>query len=396
MLAKKPPMGWNSWNTFGTNISDTLIREMADRMVEEGYLAAGYEYLVIDDCWSLRERDAQGRIVPDPGKFPHGMKAVADYVHSRGLKFGMYSCAGVRTCAGYPASYDHEFVDARTFADWGVDFLKYDFCNFPDSGDCKSRYQTMSMALKATGREILFSACNWGQQEPWRWMNSVGAHMYRSTGDIMDNYTSFTDIFKSQIGNLCMSTSGCFNDMDMLTVGMCGKGNVGLGKVCSYEEYRMEFALWCLAGVPLMMGADLRNLAPEYRKLMQNADLLRLDQDEECRPPYLIRRGDVTVPNPEPKEGEYPWKQLPDTSFTFFRHLSGGEFALAMINMGPVEAEIRCEFVDLGLPVSCGCGLELRDVFTGECIGVQSDSFNPRVPGHDLKLYLARLCPNRG
>ena len=393
MLAKTPPMGWNSWNTFGPHISDALIREMADRIVEDGYRDAGYTYLVIDDCWSLRERDENGLLVPDPIKFPHGMKSVADYVHAKGLKFGMYSCAGVRTCADYPSSYDHEYTDAKTFASWGVDFLKYDFCNFPDSGHCKNRYQTMSMALKASGREILFSACNWGQQDPWRWMGSIGAHMYRSTGDIMDNYTSFTDIFKSQIEHFCMSGAGCFNDMDMLTVGMCGKGNVGLGKVCSYEEYRMQFSLWCLAGTPLMMGADLRTLGPEYRDLMQNKDLLRIDQDEECRPLYLIRRGSLTVNNPAPAEGEYPWKQIPDASFTFFRHLSDGEFALSMINMGPEEAVIHCEMVDLGLPASAGYGLQLRDVFTGEVIRVEKDSFNPSVPGHDLKLYLCRLIP---
>ena len=229
MLAQKPPLGWNSWNTFGPNISDALIREMADTLVSRGYRDAGYEYLVIDDCWSLRDRNDAGLLVPDPEKFPSGMKAVADYVHAKGLKFGMYSCAGVMTCAGYPSSYDHEFTDAETFAAWGVDFLKYDFCNFPETGDCRTRYQTMSMALKSTGRPILFSACNWGRHDPWNWMRSVGAHMYRSTGDIMDNYRSFTDIFKSQLGNLSMSAPGSFNDMDMLTVGMGGKGNVGIG-----------------------------------------------------------------------------------------------------------------------------------------------------------------------
>ena len=255
MLASRPPLGWNSWNTFGEHISDQLIREMADFMVDRGYRDAGYEYLVIDDCWSLRDRDESGRLVPDPEKFPYGMKSVADYVHSKGLKFGMYSCAGVMTCAGYPSSYDHEYTDAETFASWGVDFLKYDFCNFPETGDCRTRYQTMSMALKSTGREVLFSACNWGREDPWKWMRSVGAHMYRSTGDIMDNYRSFTDIFKSQLNNLSMSAPGSFNDMDMLTVGMNGKGNVGFGRVCTYEEYRMQFSLWCLCGVPLMMGA---------------------------------------------------------------------------------------------------------------------------------------------
>ena len=396
MLAQRPPLGWNSWNTFGEHISEALIHEMADCMVEQGYLQAGYEYLVIDDCWSLRERDEKGLLVPDPVKFPNGMKAVADYVHSKGLKFGMYSCAGVLTCAGYPSSYDHEFVDAATFASWGVDFLKYDFCNFPETGDCRARYQTMSMALKATGRDILFSACNWGQKEPWKWMRSVGAHMYRSTGDIMDNYISFTDIFKSQLDNLCMSGTACFNDMDMLTVGMCGKGNVGLGKVCTYEEYRMQFALWCLAGVPLMMGADLRSLAPEYKELMQNPDLLRIDQDAECRSLYLIRKGSVTTSNPEPKEGEFPWKQLPDTYYTFIRHLSDREFALAYVNFSPADAQIHCEMADIGLPVSSGYALSMRDVFTGEQLPPKTDFFNPRVPAHDMKLYLCRLVPVHG
>ena len=217
MIARTAPMGWNSWNTFGSNINEELIRQMADVMVEKGYRDAGYEYLVIDDCWSLKQRDENGLLVADPEKFPHGMKAVADYVHSKGLKFGMYSCAGVRTCAGYPSSFDHEFVDAQTFADWGVDFLKYDFCNFPANGDCKMRYQTMSMALKATGREILFSACNWGREDPWHWMRSIGAHMYRSTGDIMDNFVSFTDIVKSQLPNFCDSGNFCFNSVRAYT-----------------------------------------------------------------------------------------------------------------------------------------------------------------------------------
>lgn len=393
MLAKKPPLGWNSWNTFGAHINEALIMEMADYMVDKGYLAAGYEYLVIDDCWSLRERGKDGLLVPDPEKFPNGMKAVADYVHGKGLKFGMYSCAGVMTCAGYPSSYDHEFVDAATFASWGVDFLKYDFCNFPETGDCRARYQTMSMALKATGRDILFSACNWGVKEPWHWMSSVGAHMYRSTGDIMDNYVSFTDIFKSQVDNLCMSASGCFNDMDMLTVGMGGKGHVGLGKVCTYEEYRMQFSLWCLAGVPLMMGADLRSLAPEYETLMKNKDLLRIDQDEECRAPFVVRKGPVIVINPDPKEGELPWMQVPGMAYTFLRHLSDNEFALAYINFYDKEANISCEFVDFGLPVSSGYALEMKDVFTGEELGKKTDYFNPSVPGHDMKLYLCRMVP---
>lgn len=388
-LAQLPPMGWNSWNTFGWQINEKLIFEMADLMASQGYREAGYEYLVIDDCWSLRERGKDGRIVPDPEKFPHGMKAVADYVHSKGLKFGMYSCAGVRTCAGYPGSYDHEFVDAQTFADWGVDFLKYDFCNFPQSGNCKARYLTMSMALKATGREILFSACNWGMEEPGEWMRAIGAHMYRSTGDIMDNFVSFTDIVKSQLNKLCMSGNHCFNDMDMLTVGMEGKGNVGLGKVCSYEEYRLQFVLWCLCGVPLMMGADLRTLAPEYRALMLNPALLRINQDAECRPPYIVRRDSVCIPNPD--DAQAPWAHPADTAFVLLRHLTDNEFALFYANLSDADAEVHCELADMGLPVTGGVALDMTDVFSGEHLGPQNDSFNPHIKAHDCRLFLCHL-----
>lgn len=388
-LAQLPPMGWNSWNTFGWQINEKLIFEMADLMASQGYREAGYEYLVIDDCWSLRERGKDGRIVPDPEKFPHGMKAVADYVHSKGLKFGMYSCAGVRTCAGYPGSYDHEFVDAQTFADWGVDFLKYDFCNFPQSGNCKARYLTMSMALKATGREILFSACNWGMEEPGEWMRAIGAHMYRSTGDIMDNFVSFTDIVKSQLNKLCMSGNHCFNDMDMLTVGMEGKGNVGLGKVCSYEEYRLQFVLWCLCGVPLMMGADLRTLAPEYRALMLNPALLRINQDAECRPPYIVRRDSVCIPNPD--DAQAPWAHPADTAFVLLRHLTDSEFALFYANLSDADAEVHCEMADMGLPVTGGVALDMTDVFSGEHLGPQKDSFNPHIKAHDCRLFLCHL-----
>jgi alpha-galactosidase len=388
-LAQLPPMGWNSWNTFGWQINEQLIFEMADLMASQGYREAGYEYLVIDDCWSLRERGKDGRIVPDPEKFPHGMKAVADYVHSKGLKFGMYSCAGVRTCAGYPGSYDHEFVDAQTFADWGVDFLKYDFCNFPQSGNCKARYLTMSMALKATGREILFSACNWGMEEPGEWMRAIGAHMYRSTGDIMDNFVSFTDIVKSQLNKLCMSGNHCFNDMDMLTVGMEGKGNVGLGKVCSYEEYRLQFVLWCLCGVPLMMGADLRTLAPEYRALMLNPALLRINQDAECRPPYIVRRDSVCIPNPD--DAQAPWTHPADTAFVLLRHLTDNEFALFYANLSDADAEVHCEMADMGLPVTGGVALDMTDVFSGEHLGPQKDSFNPHIKAHDCRLFLCHL-----
>ena len=375
ILAKTPPMGFNTWNTFGENISDELIRQTADMMVEKGYLAAGYEYLVIDDCWSLRERDENGNLVADPEKFPHGMKYVGDYIHSKGLKFGMYSCAGIRTCAGYPASFDHEFQDARTFASWGVDFLKYDFCYFPSYANCQHRYLTMAQALRASGRDILFSACNWGVQEPWSWMRSVGAHMYRSTGDIVDNFASSSAIMQSQMGNFNANAAGCFNDMDMLTVGMGGQGNVGDANCNTYGEYEMQFAYWCFCAAPLMMGADLRKVGEEYRTLLQHKELIRLNQDPECRPPYKVRE---------------------DNGYTvFIRHLADGEFAIGVFNLhqDPRHAEIT--FAELGVPVNAGVKLALTDVITGETIAPKKDDLFVYVPGHSCKIYRARFVRDR-
>lgn len=379
MLAQRPPMGWNSWNTFAMNINEQLIREMADAMVDLGYKDAGYEYLVIDDCWAEKQRNEEGKLVPDKTKFPNGMKAVSDYVHSKGLKFGMYSCAGLRTCADYPSSYGHEFVDAKTFAEWGVDFLKYDFCYFPKTGNCKQAYETMSLALKHSGREILFSACNWGVEEPWKWMRAIGVHMYRSTGDILDNFESFSKIGVSQIKNLCCSAPGCFNDPDMLIVGMYGKGHVGLGG-CSDEEYKAHFAMWCLFGVPLMMGGDIRNVNEFSRNLMQNKELIAINQDEDGRPPLCI--SDMM------QEREYPTSE---SVFTFIKHLSNGEYVLAFFNFGDEERNIPLEFHDVGLPYYSGCGFDMTDVFTGENIGVQVDMYNAVVPAHGCNMYRAKV-----
>lgn len=383
-----PPMGWNSWNTFGTDISDELIRTTARAMKDKGYLDAGYRYIVIDDCWSLMERDAQGRLVPDPAKFPHGMKALADYVHDLGFLFGMYSCAGVRTCAGYPSSFDHEFVDAKTFAEWGVDYLKYDFCNFPSSAEGKNRYATMSMALKASGRDILFAACNWGVDKPWQWMKSLGAHMYRSTGDIQDNFKSFSSIALSQLDNFCMSGQDCFNDIDMLTVGMYGKGNVALGRACTDEEYQTQFALWCMLGAPLMLGGDVRAMNGFCEKLVLNKNLLRINQDSECRPPYVAYRGRVFYNGPD---AENHWEEYPDGGLTLFRHLSGNEFAIGYFNLSPRPAEIPFTFADAGLPYGSGVALELTDAITGEKLGVRRDYCNFWLEAHCSRVLLARL-----
>ena len=371
ILAQTPPMGFNTWNTFGEHINEQMLMEIADVIVEKGYRDAGYEYVVIDDCWSLRERDEDGELVADPEKFPHGMKYVADYIHSKGLKFGMYSCAGVRTCAGYPSSYDHEYQDARTFASWGVDFLKYDFCNFPSFANCKHRYLTMAQALRASGRDILFSACNWGVEEPWNWMRSIGAHMYRSTGDIFDTFYSSAEIMKSQMDKFNANAAGCFNDMDMLTVGMNGQGNVGRSDFNNYTEYETQFAYWCFCGAPLMMGADLRKVGDEFRALLQNKELIRLNQDAECRPPYLVR----------------DWCDCK----VFVRHLADGEFAVGVFNFHQDPRNVDILFAELGVPVGSGVKLVLTDVMTGEEMPPKRDSKTVHVEGHGCRIFRVKF-----
>ncbi len=370
MLAQRPPMGWNSWNTFGRNISENLIMEIADAMVDKGLRDAGYEYVVIDDCWSLHERGEDGRLVADPEKFPHGMKYLSDYIHSKGLKFGMYSCAGTLTCDGYPASFDHEYLDAQTFADFGVDFLKYDFCNKPATSDGPLLYYRMGMALKATGRDIIFSACNWGSDNVWQWIRSAGAHMYRSTGDISDNPKSFRDIAFSQIPLLSQSAPGCYNDIDMLICGMYNNGNVSSGG-CSESQYDMHFALWCIMGCPLMIGCDIRNCDDHTLELLKNKALIALDQDEEARPPYT------------------PGKCIGD-DLLLFRHLSGGEYALGVFNFRENQIRKHINLFELGLTANCGYGLELTSMFDDEKI-IAKDNFHVDVPASSCKVFRVRL-----
>lgn len=304
------------------------------------------------------------------------MKFIADYVHSKGLKFGMYSCAGIRTCAGFPSSFDHEYQDARTFASWGVDFLKYDFCYFPSFANCQHRYLQMAMALRASGRDILFSACNWGVQEPWNWMRSIGAHMYRSTGDIVDTFASTADIAKSQIGKFNANAAGCFNDMDMLTIGMNGQGNVGRADCNNYVEYEMQFAYWCFCGAPLMIGADLRSMDDQYRALLQNPRLIALNQDAECRPPYLVRQ-------------DNGWTAM-------VRHLAGNEFAIGVFNFCGDARMAEITFAELGVPAASGVRLSLCDIITGEELGEKKDDLFVYVAGHSCKLFRAKFVREKG
>ena len=393
-LAQLPPMGWNSWNTFGWQINEQLIFEMADLMASQGYREAGYEYLVIDDCWSLRERGKDGRIVPDPEKFPNGMKAVADYVHSKGLKFGMYSCAGTHTCGGHPGSFEHEFDDAETFAEWGVDYLKYDYCYKPDHIPGEVLYKRMSMALRNCGRDIMFSACNWGNDNVYKWIRESGAHLFRSTGDIQDNWESIKRLALSQIGSECYGGNFCHNDIDMLVVGMHGGSNnewinsteQGVNVIadsgetmpklggCTDEEYRTHFSLWAIMNSPLMIGCDIRRMTPATKEILTNKDVIAINQDIECRGPYCIKQ----------------WNN-PDNVFSLVKPLANGDYAIGMFNFGDRAGEMSLQFWDIGLPAASGRGLSVYDCWKHEELGTFTERFVTTVEPHGCAVLRAKV-----
>ena len=266
-IAMTPPMGWNSWNKYGCDVSENLIMEMADAMVSSGMKDAGYEYIVIDDCWQV-SRDENGEIVADKDRFPHGIKYLADYIHSKGLKFGIYSCAGTLTCQKRPGGFGHEYQDARSYARWGVDYLKYDWCN-STTQDARSSYSNMRDALYTAGRPIVFSICEWGANKPWEWEGKVG-HLWRTTGDIGDSWNSMINIFAQQKELSRYAGPGRWNDPDMLEVGNGGMTN---------EEYKTHFSLWCMLAAPLMAGNDLRNMTPETKSILLNKEIIAINQD---------------------------------------------------------------------------------------------------------------------
>lgn len=376
MIVQTPPMGWNTWNTFGEHINEQLIRESVDTFVKLGLREAGYQYVVIDDCWSERERDSKtNEIVPSKEKFPNGMKAVGDYIHENGLKFGMYSCAGVRTCANYPGSFGHEFLDARTFARWGVDFLKYDYCLKAFSDKAPYLYRRMGQALRTCGRDILFSACNWGVEDVWSWIRTTGASMYRSTGDIFDNFESMKNIALGQLPKMCYSAPNCFNDMDMLTVGMFGNGNVG-SSGCSYEEYVMQFSAWCLWGAPIMLGCDLRKMTPEIVKLVTNRDLIAINQDPLVAQPYCIEPG-----------------AMGSDLVNVARILEGGDIAIGLFNFSDNDRHTTVLLEWLGLPYESKIRLEMRDLISGESMMSGRDEFSVRIPRHSVRMFRCKLVP---
>ncbi len=376
-----PALGWNSWNTFTWDINETLIKEVADLFVSEGYKDAGYEYIVIDDCWSLRQRDENGRLVADLEKFPSGMKALADYIHAKGLKFGMYSCAGTHTCAGYPASFEHEFEDAKQFAEWGVDYLKYDYCYKPRNVSGELLYKRMSLALKNSGRDILFSACNWGEDNVHDWIRESGAHSYRSTGDIQNNWESIKRLALSQMDKKAFTGSFCHNDMDMLVVGMYdGSNDSWIGQsenVCTDTQYKTHFALWCMMGSPLMIGCDIRKATPFTKELLQNKHLLSINQDPESRGAYRIA-----------VEPQWFGK---DEAFILVKTLQNGDLAIGLFNLSDNAKNLSLQLWDIGLSQRSGYGLSMMDCFTGENLGTFRENFFRSVPAHDCVVVRASL-----
>jgi alpha-galactosidase len=265
-------MGFNNWNSTHcrAEFNESMVEGIADLFVEKGLKDAGYQYVNLDDCWALPNRNADGKLVPDPARFPNGIKAVADYVHAKGLKLGIYTSAGTKTCdsVGFPGALGHEYSDARQFADWGVDYLKYDNCN-NQGVDAKLRYTTMRDALKATGRPIVYSLCEWGENKPWEWASDVG-HLWRTTGDINDSWGSMLSILKQNLPLAPYAGPGHWNDPDMLEVGNGGMTDT---------EYRSHFSMWSVMAAPLLIGSDLRKASPATFDILDNKEVIAVDQD---------------------------------------------------------------------------------------------------------------------
>lgn len=372
-------MGWNSWNTFGPEINEEVVRETADAMLTEGLKDAGYQYVVIDDFWEADERDSQDRLQAHPERFPSGIKALADYVHGHGLKFGIYSCAGTHTCGGRPASYGYEEIDAQTFADWGVDFLKYDYCFKPLEVDGRTLYRRMGQALRATGRDILFSACEWGQNEPWLWAaQEAGCHMWRTTGDITDNWESMIKIgFEKQAGLEKYAGPNRWNDPDMMIVGMRGKGNVAQGG-CTDSEYRVHFTQWCLLCAPLMLGCDVRSMDEATKSILLHKGLIAVNQD-----PLGAQGRRLT--------GD--WNSWESAQFQVWaKPMSDGSVVFALYNLRDGDPRLlTAPWEAVGIHDRRPC--RVQELWTGEDLGVHTRYAGVVVPGHDVRVL--RVTPLR-
>lgn len=365
-LVRTPPMGWNSWNKFAGRVTAEDVRGMADAMVSSGMAKAGYIYVNIDDTWELG-RDAQGNPTTNK-KFPD-MKALADYVHSKGLKIGIYSGPGPKTCAGYEGSYGHEEQDARQYAAWGIDYLKYDWCSADQiytEADMQAVYQKMGDALQKSGRPIVYSLCQYGRAEVWKWGPRVGGNLWRTTGDISDRWASLNNIGfgkavmgkYSQLDIASAIKPGAFNDPDMLEIGNGGMNG---------DEYRLHMSLWSMLAAPLLAGNDLRTMTDEIKTILTNAEVIAIDQDKAVKPPKLVAEDGSTL--------------------VLSRLLADGAVAVGLFNRGDASALVSGTWDAVGLG---GKQLEARDLWTHQAIAVSGNQYSVTVPAHGVVLLRVR------
>lgn len=376
-----PPMGWNSWNTFGWRVTAADIAETAEAIVRLGLRELGYRYLVIDDCWSRKDgRDSAGNLVADAERFPDGIKPIADQLHAVGLKLGIYSDAAETTCAGWPGSFGHEDQDAALWASWGVDFLKYDYCGAPeDQATAIDRYGRMGTALRATGRDFVYSLCEWGGRAPHLWGESVGGTMWRVSADLFD---SWVDTWVEDPGYVGIgvdsaidiaaavaeySAPGHWNDLDMLIVGLRGKGQVH-GSGMTITEYRTHMSVWAIAASPLMIGCDLRTIDDESLALLTNDEVIAVNQDRLGAGGRRVKRtGDTEV-----------WR----------KPLADGTVAIALINRGSTRTTVECSAAEVGL---LDAPKATRDLWLQEECDPFVDSLSRTLVPHAAALFRVGL-----
>jgi len=370
-LALIPPMGWSSWNTFSTNINEKIVMEIADIMASSGMREAGYTYINLDDGWMTKERDENGHLVADPQKFPHGIKVVADYVHSKGLKFGLYNCAGTKTCAGYPGTRGYEYNDARQYAAWGVDYLKYDWCS-TNGINAKEAYATMSDALAKTRRPIVFSMCEWGFSKPWEWAKTT-CHLWRTTGDIdkcweghidQGSFTTYgvMKIVDLQAGLRQYSGPGHWNDPDMLEVGN------GL----TASEDKAHFSLWCMMAAPLITGNDIRGMSVLTKSILTNKEMIAIDQDA------LGVQGYRAI--------------VKDSVETWIKPLQNNEFAVCFFNRSSSVKSVNYNWAQNPVNDTLSKAsvnflqtkYRLRDLWSNKDAGNTDKPFKASIPSHDV------------
>ena len=378
-LAMTPPMGWNSWNTFAESLDENLVKEIADKMVSSGMRDAGYQYINLDDFWQLLQRDSAGKIQINKEKFPSGIKHLSDYVHARGLKLGLYSDAGDRTCGGVAGSYLYEEKDAKDFAAWGVDLLKYDYCHAPNFTDTAIyRYTRMYDALRSTNRSILLSVCEWGVRKPWNWASQVGGSSWRTTGDIYDLWDSDTakgnirGIIQIANRNLTLARyagPGQWNDPDMLIVGIYGKGKATsshkLAVGCTDTEYRTHMSLWCMMAAPLICGNDLRTMNEFTLSTLLNPDIIAIDQDPLGKQCTVWRTdGDVQI---------------------LTKPLINGSLAVAVFNRGKTSHKTTIDLKSIGFNTVA----TLRNVWLQKDIA-NANKIDTETPSHGCDVFIVK------